>query len=1174
MNARQTLVASLLLLAITGSLHAQAEHRKLKIGEARVATLTDSRLVIPGARLLPSDRPVLAHRWQVALESKTWVNVEIRSTDLEPLLLIRDAKGRVLLEELQGGNALNPRMAWELDPDTPVEILVVSRHSHAGSYRISVLPLSVNDGGPEVDSNTICRIHEEALETDEDPLLRAWRLSVLASMRSGFKHRDQARTRVEEALEIRSKRFGPTSFETALSLFQRGEVQAEFHDYDEAASTYSRAIEILEEEIGADHPTTLQASGLRAWNAYQLGRYPEAERRLRAVLAGYERAIGRIHPLVAHLLTKLALSIQRQGRYSEVEPIYERELGITRALFAETSEKVTRGMNNLATLWLRQARYKQAEPLLRDVLRIRIDNIGENNPSTADALFNLGYCMVKQGKFSEAEAFYLRANRIDRSASGPDHPTTAAGIANIARICEYQGRLEDAERYLREALAVLEEAWKENPSLSGYQGSLARVLSRQGRVSEAEAILRKCVSRLETLAPKQMHMAEVSVSLAEILRKRGEYGAAKALLVRALDINREILGARHHVTAENVAELGRCALAAGDADTALRHFNEALAVWTDEAGVPDARIEALLDRGRAHLAASNAEAALLDLEEGAQVAESLRPEASGAARGQSVLFSRFAHVYELAVAILADQGRVADAFAMTERARARAFLDQLLLARIDVREGLSAAERKTLTRQEAEVGARLAELNGRIAFERARKDGASDERAKNVALLQGELRKARSQYESLWGSIRSKSALVRTALTPRLVVPSLDRIRAEAIRPDAVLLSYFVGRTRSWLTILPGRDGKVKMVELTVPESAAKKLGVPPGSIGNAALRDIVVRVLRSLRRRGAAKADTLSALSSIVLPSSARAAWRKEGVTRVIAVPSGAMRTLPLEMLTVESGRTVLEDAPGWVYAPSATALVVASSKPKATPERKDRPVLTVGAPVFDPTRAPRSGTVVPASDVRRSDPFGGRLPPPLPWAARESDRVVHHFGAERCVQLKGVAATEPAVRAALSGRRILHLATHGVVDQDGANLFGALLFTPPEKITTNRSRDGRLTLSEIYSLPLAGCELAILSACQTLAGPTAPGDPAFTLTRGFLVAGVECVLATHWRVEDASAAALVEAFTARVTEAVVAGRRPDYAAALREAKLTLSRGTRFPEPYSWAGFVLVGRP
>jgi MYXO-CTERM domain-containing protein len=92
----------------------------------------------------------------------------------------------------------------------------------------------------------------------------------------------------------------------------------------------------------------------------------------------------------------------------------------------------------------------------------------------------------------------------------------------------------------------------------------------------------------------------------------------------------------------------------------------------------------------------------------------------------------------------------------------------------------------------------------------------------------------------------------------------------------------------------------------------------------------------------------------------------------------------------------------------------------------------------------------------------------------------------------------------------------------------------------------------------------LVVLSACQTHLGELSRGDELVGLERAFIRAGSPSLLTTLWRVDDAATAELMERFYTHLR----AGS--PKAEALRLAQTETC--AKHPEPYYWAGFVLVG--
>ena len=158
---------------------------------------------------------------------------------------------------------------------------------------------------------------------------------------------------------------------------------------------------------------------------------------------------------------------------------------------------------------------------------------------------------------------------------------------------------------------------------------------------------------------------------------------------------------------------------------------------------------------------------------------------------------------------------------------------------------------------------------------------------------------------------------------------------------------------------------------------------------------------------------------------------------------------------------------------------------------------------------------------------------------------------------------ATESRLKSGgLERYRYVHLATHGIVDEEHPGLSRLLLM--PEALS---GEDGVLHLGEIYNLRL-NADLVVLSACDTGRGRIARGEGIIGLTRGFLYAGAQSLLVSLWPVSDAAASDLVVDFYAEL----LAGQ--PKAQALRAAKLrAIGRNPEYAKPYYWSSLVLVGQ-
>jgi len=145
----------------------------------------------------------------------------------------------------------------------------------------------------------------------------------------------------------------------------------------------------------------------------------------------------------------------------------------------------------------------------------------------------------------------------------------------------------------------------------------------------------------------------------------------------------------------------------------------------------------------------------------------------------------------------------------------------------------------------------------------------------------------------------------------------------------------------------------------------------------------------------------------------------------------------------------------------------------------------------------------------------------------------------------------------------RIVHFATHGLINSEHPELSGLVLSLVDEE---GRPQDGFLRAHDVYNMKL-GVDLVVLSACQTALGKQIKGEGLVGLVRGFMYAGAPRVVASLWDVKDEATAELMKRFYQGMLKE---GLRP--AAALRAAQVSLRKEPLWEAPYYWAGFVLQG--
>ena len=169
-----------------------------------------------------------------------------------------------------------------------------------------------------------------------------------------------------------------------------------------------------------------------------------------------------------------------------------------------------------------------------------------------------------------------------------------------------------------------------------------------------------------------------------------------------------------------------------------------------------------------------------------------------------------------------------------------------------------------------------------------------------------------------------------------------------------------------------------------------------------------------------------------------------------------------------------------------------------------------------------------------------------------------------------------------------ILHIATHGYflsndftskTKQSIANLVndnykndsylksGLLLAGAQNTLNGKQpenNNSGVLTAEEAKSLNLKDTELVVLSACETGLGDNLIGEGVIGLQRAFMIAGAKSVIMSLWSVSDEKTQELMTLFYTNWIKNNMTKEEALYQAKIEMKKL-------YPEPYYWAGFVLL---
>jgi CHAT domain-containing protein/tetratricopeptide (TPR) repeat protein len=906
-------------------------------------------------------------------------------------------------------------------------------------------------------------------------------------------HRDKAVETAERIVALEKEVLGETDGRVIASLQRLARGREWLGQYVKAIRVRKEVVRLQEKRLGQDHWQITDARLALQDSRRLAGISPED----RAALLQAQAENGRV------------VQLHQEGKSREAVQVAIKVLALYRKLLGDKHPYYATGLNNLAMLYRAMGEHGKALPLCLEARRLVRQAQGEKHPLYATSLNNLASLYQDMGEPGKALPLYLEARELRRKLLGEKHPDYASSLNNLAALYSAMGEHRLALPLLQQALRLRKETLGEkHPDYASSLNNLAVLYQQMGEHGKALPLFLEARTLYrKLLGEKHPRYATSLNNLALLYQVMGEHSKALPLLLEARDLCRQVLGEKHPDYAGSLNNLAGLYQQMGEPAKALAWARQAL-------GVLDAFLEDSFDSlGEQHRLQFTANVlhnlgVLLSVQE-----QSRRPAA------------------ERYSSVLAWKGRVAQWGGR----------DRLLLDHPGLKEPLL----------------RLQGLRGRLA-----RLALLTPQPKQHASWLKQVQRLTDERDRLEADLsRRSSDLRQDKERGRLSPEQLSRELPQDIA-FVDLLEY--------LHFTPPRGGK------GMPQGEQRLLafvlrrGKEPVVVSLGALAPITAAVLRW--RREVEKPPTRADRQAIARAGQAlrRLLWlplRKHlgGAKAVVVSPDGVLCQFPLAALPGgKQGRYIIEEV--------AIAQVASGRhlfdllKPPGKERQPARGLLAVGG----------------------VDYGKGTLYPPLPGARAEADRVAELFGSafptEPRTGLSGKGATVQAVRQTLRLKppRYLHLATHGFFEppdrverllrglaarKDGLALWREqtvtlsslpLLRSGLALAGANRPAEddpraplGVLTGQDVEGLDLRGCEVAVLSACQTALGDLTSSQGVLGLQRSFHAAGVKTMVTSLWSVHDAATLELMDEFYSRLW-----GKgRPSRLEALRQAQLAILR-------------------
>ncbi|BAY98878.1 TPR repeat-containing protein [Tolypothrix tenuis PCC 7101] len=854
-----------------------------------------------------------------------------------------------------------------------------------------------------------------------------------------------------------------------------------------------------------------------------------------------------------------------RGNYSEALKLFEQALAILREIKYSVGEATV--LNDIGEIYRRANQYPQALKVLESALVI-VKQIDDKAGQAAN-LNNIGLVYRDMGEYTKALEYFQQAIAISNQAGKKQQQGSM--LSNIASIYNKLGEQTKALDYLQQALANYQQLGNKEEQVimlnliglnyqnrgeypKGYEYfQQGLIISKQagdqsgqgislnnigsyyynlGQYAKSLDFLGQALAIRQQLGDQSAIAVNIS-NIGEVYRMLGQYPQALQNFQQALTIQKQIADKDGEGTTIN--NIGQTYSDLKDYNQALNYLQQALAI-RQQISDQDGLGETLNNIGDLYRQLENYDRALEYFQQALAVNRKI-----GNKPGEAGNVNNMGEVYRT----------------LQQDAKALESFEQALAIVKTI--GDKAGEAKTLHNigliyiHQGQYPEAEKNLFAAIDIWEALRPGLSD--AQKIAFIDTQANTYRFLIQSLIVQNKIEAALEvadRTrarAFVDLLVLKQLEKPNAQInIKPlklaeikniaksqNATLVEYATVEEDKLYIWVVNPTGKISFEQVNLKQSLKsplQKLVLASRNSLGARGRGINISPINEPPNSGSKKTQ-LKKLYEILIQPIAKY-LPTDPQSRVIFIPQSSLFLVPFPALQDQQGKYLI-DKHTILTAPAIQVLDLTAKQHHNIPQ-SEKDILVVGNPIMPKL------------------PIANEILEPLPGAEAEAKKIASLFKTQAII---GSKATETSMVKQMNQAKIIHFATHGLLDDfKGLGVPGAIALAP------TRQDDGLLTSGEILDMKL-NADLVVLSACNT-GGGNITGDGVIGLSRSLITAGVKSVIVSLWSVSDTSTAFLMTEFYRHLQH------NPDKAAALRAAMLTTRQ--KYSNPLDWAAFTLIG--
>jgi CHAT domain-containing protein/Tfp pilus assembly protein PilF len=1026
-------------------------------------------------------------------------------------------------------------------------------------------------------------IYEKAAIQYNEPKMWEKYVSCINNIGNNFRRQgnyDKAMEHLDKALEIALDKFGEENRETANIYNDIGTVYYFKGDFEKTSTFYNKALKIRIKIHGENHLKVASSYNNVAIIYAQRNENDKAIEHYNKSLNIIRELIGEKHSNVADTYHNIGLVYVSKGDYNEALKWYHKSLAIRLEVLGDYHPRVALSYNSIGVCYYEKGDLDQAFEYYTKSTAIYNRTVGANHPRMADNYNNLGIVYYKKGDYSQALEYYNKSLSIKKNVLDEFHPSIANTFNNIGNIYLDKGDYDKALESYNQCLAIRQKSLTENDSYFVYNYyNIGRAYYEKNNLNKALENYTKSLNLgLKVLGENDIKVAENYNNIGVVYSKKGDFKQALAYHQKSLQILQ--LNENYIKTAETFQSIGNLYFEQNDFEQALS-FNQKAIVSL----VPDFDPSNIYSNPSFENIRSE-NLLLVILEFKADVLSKLYSAKSHEIKDIEMSLNTYQHATELINKIrgsykaegsklflgmktskLFDKaiGTALKLFELTQNIEYKqmAFMlaekgkSSVLMASLqDSKARQFSNIPDSLLKQEKEMKIDLAYYDTQILKEVGKNEDQDSVKIKNFESKRFSLnRQYQDLVEKMETSFPEYYNLKYQSQT--VAIPALQK----CLDNNSMILEYFIANRLIHIFVISNNLFDVISVPVdsafyTLAESMNK-------SIKKVDISNFV---------------QTSYKVYSYLFDPVEKFIATKE---KLIIIPHSVLYKIPFEALLSQQTKEINITQLDYLikkfdvsYQYSSTLYMNSLEKEKKlfAKENKKENMFVGFAPVFSEKK--NNGYILTSNlpkiehtyaDVGlRAISLDGKRFNELSFSEKEVREIIKQYEStrQRAAGYFFDNASEDNFKKNVGNYRHVHIATHGIINEENPQLSG-LIFSQPADSTF--SEDGILYSSETYNLDLDAA-LVVLSSCESGIGIEIRGEGLMALTRGFLYSGAANLVVSLWKVSDKHTSELMVEFYKNILE------NKSYSHSLRAAKLKMIGNAKTAFPRSWSSFVLLG--